>query len=622
MSFKDRFPKWLRSDWFQTLLLFLIFLAIKGYKYNWDDQHLEIPLLKSLIDPTLYLNDYYVQSLKSNFCSYFYPLLARVISVKQIPAAYLTLYLISKYFLFFWVYKIWFHITKQKSIAFICCLAFMTFGRTSELHYRTFSHQEFAMPFVVAGLYFFYKERFVVASAILGAAANFHFLYSILPAFYMFSYLTIFWKKHGGREVIKSFLSFLLFISPIIFWMVKKNIPLYLAKPADSPIDWISLYRIACFQNFIFFGVTFQHALTHLTLWFSVAQEYLLLIALYALNAWHNETFRKDKKVHAIFFAAFFLMAVSYIFTYIKPTRLVLDLNLVRNTQYLFFFLSSYTTFFIIKILDTKSALFSFGAILLFESVILSDALGILTIGSLALLLWLNQIPKSTFSKAIQRVGTAAIFSVCIFEAWKVVTTSPEEKAKLAAVIILSTASICYIIVRIFQRHAWLKRSFIILPVAILLVFQCSYHIKRMRTESAGGGFWKLQRDWEDMQHYVQINTPKNAVILAPNDTEMGGFRVNSERTLVCCYRDCGIVGFDYNAGVEWLKRIRDIWDFKVVREGDIQPAVLKGIFKYKANYIVFMRYYAPRNEQSKLYTAVYENDSFSLYKVALNNPS
>ena len=51
-----------------------------SYKYGWDDQQLEIPLLKHLIDPTLYQGDYYVESLKQNFSSYFYPILAKLIN--------------------------------------------------------------------------------------------------------------------------------------------------------------------------------------------------------------------------------------------------------------------------------------------------------------------------------------------------------------------------------------------------------------------------------------------------------------------------------------------------------------------------------------------------------------
>ena len=72
MYFKEKSFKILSSDWMIGLLLLGVFLSTNGYMYAWDDQHLEIPLLKSLIDPQLYPNDYYVDGLERNFPSFFY----------------------------------------------------------------------------------------------------------------------------------------------------------------------------------------------------------------------------------------------------------------------------------------------------------------------------------------------------------------------------------------------------------------------------------------------------------------------------------------------------------------------------------------------------------------------
>ena len=102
MTSPNKIKTLFQSDWFISIVILIVFLLTNGYKYNWDDQHLEIPLLKSLIDPALYAGDYYVESLKKNFTSFFYPILSRCITVEQVPAAYFILYLFSRYFLFFW----------------------------------------------------------------------------------------------------------------------------------------------------------------------------------------------------------------------------------------------------------------------------------------------------------------------------------------------------------------------------------------------------------------------------------------------------------------------------------------------------------------------------------------
>jgi hypothetical protein len=130
-----------------------------------------------------------------------------------------------------------------------------------------------------------------------------------------------------------------------------------------------------------------------------------------------------------------------------------------------------------------------------------------------------------------------------------------------------------------------------------------------------GQGGWQLQRNWEDMQYYVRDHTPKDAMILTPYDMPMGGFRIHSERKVVVCYRDCGIIGFDYAAAVEWNNRIKDIAPFKVFSRTAVDQAVLVAILKYRADYIVFMNYYAPDGDTSVL-KKIYQNEVFSLYQV------
>ena len=122
------------------------------------------------------------------------------------------------------------------------------------------------------------------------------------------------------------------------------------------------------------------------------------------------------------------------------------------------------------------------------------------------------------------------------------------------------------------------------------------------------------------MQKCVKQHTPQNALLLAPNDTEMGGFRIFSERSIVVCYRDCGIIGFDYPAAVEWKKRLKDVEGFCVLTKDQraLQQALIKAILQYKVNYIVFMRYTESR-EDVPLLEKLYENEVFSLYKVKTN---
>ena len=119
------------------------------------------------------------------------------------------------------------------------------------------------------------------------------------------------------------------------------------------------------------------------------------------------------------------------------------------------------------------------------------------------------------------------------------------------------------------------------------------------------------------MQYYAKAHTPKDALFLVPHNMEMGGFRMHSERKLICCYRDCGIIGFDYLAALEWQRRLKDIEPYKIYIEKPFLPALYTAIFQYKVNYIVFMRYVAPPD--NPLWQKMYTNEAFVLYRVLLN---
>ena len=119
------------------------------------------------------------------------------------------------------------------------------------------------------------------------------------------------------------------------------------------------------------------------------------------------------------------------------------------------------------------------------------------------------------------------------------------------------------------------------------------------------------------MQYFVQANTPQDAVILAPYDMEMGGFRIFSERSVVVCYRDCGIVGFDFKAVEEWTRRLKDVAAFKLLTNSPPLETYKKAIIKYNASYIVFPRFYAPRGNETL--EKIYANYDFALYKVNMS---
>jgi len=612
--------RWFSADWAMALWLLLIFLFVAGYRYGWDDQHLEIPLLKSLIDSALYPNDYYVQSLKNHFPGYFYSLLARFITLEQIPAAYLFLYLASRYFLLFWMYKFWHLVSKDKIAAFMCVFVMFGLARVPEFFYQTFSHQEFTLALVFWGLYLFYTDRFIMASAILGIAANFHAVYSVLPMSYLIVYLVLKKNLIFFRKAFLATLTFLFFASPIIVLIIQKRIVAGTAPEAGiTGINWLELYRIYCLQNFPFSGVSLSYLFKSPLNWLIGAQKEILLLSLFLLNFFFNPQFRKDAKARSIVTGALLLLSVSYYFTYLQPSRFVIDLNFIRSIQFLSFLLSGYTVLLALELLHCNNFFLTLLSSTAVSFLILEPILDTTVVILLFLTLCRSSIGQIGEKRQTWLASAAVLFSFISlsFLIYRVIHLPAIGKTFIATLLTL----IVFISLWSCKKHPpsqifphWL----LLVPLTGVFLFLVHNHWRIYTLETkAASGFWKLQRDWVQLQKYVQANTPQEAVFLTPHDTEMGGFRIFSERTTVFCDRDYGLIGFDYAAAIEGLKRQHDVEPIKVrVSEPLTKETVIRPVLKYHVDYVAFMRYYAPQDNLGGVYEKVYENATFSLHKI------
>ncbi len=618
----NRLKAWLQSDWVIAFVIFAIFLLTNGYTYGWDDQHLEIPLLKGLIDPSLYVGDYYVGSLKKNFTSFLYPILARFITLEQIPTVYFIFYLISRYFLFFFQYKIWHLISQNRLSSVLCVLMIILIGRVEEFLYRTFSHQELALSLIFAGMYLFYKDRFVWAAVILSIATNFHALYSAFPMIYMLGYLACHRRKHGVKTLLKSLGAYLLFLMPLLVWAFQKYQAHAFLKNPGANQDWLSLFLLACPQNFLFYIYSLRDMLSQAKIFFTATKHYWILITLVFLNYFHNQKFRNDEKGKCIVHMGFGLLIFSFIFSYIFPQRFILDLNLVRNTQYMLFILMGYTTLLMIEHVTNNRWYLFLPILVIFPLLRFQDYIA--TLSGLSLLLFLSLITNlktrgkgKIFFSTLCGAGLILCLGgiIGLFHIRRFSTTS--LLGLWIYYVLIGLAIILFWFIKNAKVQGSLRKFLIMLPFIIFTVNYMIYHKYHLRIEKYGAGFWQLQRNWIDMQNYVRQHTHKNALLLVPHDMEMGGFRIFSERKIICCYRDCGIIGFDYEAAKEWQRRLSDIESFKVLIDKPFTEAILKAIFKYRVNYIVFMKYADPGN--NSLWEAVYQNEAFVLYKVLLN---
>ncbi len=621
MKWKTQTQTILQSPWFIAFISLGIFMITVGYQYAWDDQHIEIPLLKSLINPQLYQGDYYVESLRRNFTSFLYPLLARVITIQQIPAVFFLLFLVVRYFLFYWIYKIWLLFTRDRFKAFLCILVFIFVSRVDEFLYRTFSHQEFALAFIFAGIYYFFKERYFLAAMIFGFATNFHALYSAFPFFYMCVFLLWDMKRTGFKVLIKSVLLFLLFSLPFIAWFIS-NRAAHASIDVESYKDWLNIYHYACPQNFLLPLVPLSKLFSELAIFLNATRKYLILLGFFLLNLFFNESFKANKKAQGFCVGGFLLLLVALVFTYFYPQKFFLDLNLTRNTQYLHFLLMGYTLILVMDIIEKDRFIWAYCFAVLFVFMKYSglvSAFAVYAAFSILLIRRWARRPQS-LKKWIVIVPAAGLMVACIsaiIYSYQVIQYKHFVLLNLTVIIILLT--VVYLLLGRIKSEHFRKQFIKLLYLIPLLVFFFQYTVynrERIDMQKNDFGFWQMRRSWEDVQKYVQQKTPEDAIIFVPYDVFMGGFRIHSERQIVVSERDCGIVGFDFKAALEWMRRSKKMRAFNIAPSHSPTPAVRRAILEYGADYVLFMRYAAPRN--SAILERIYTNMDFVLYKVTL----
>lgn len=627
MNLKSKLSLLFKRDWLVALFILGVYLATNRYIYGWDDQHLEIPLLKHLIDPMLYQGDYYVESLVKNFTSYLYPILARFITVEQIPSAYLFLFLVSRYFLFYWWLKLWALIavrsqlgtggdSNSKLVAASAVVYAIVLGRTEEFLYRTFSHQEFSLPIIFAAFYFFYKDRYILAAFLYGLAANFHALYALFPMIYMSVYLLFFHRERKLEYWLKTGCVFAVSCAPFLFWTITKALK---AKAGVDPHlfdDWVQLYLLACPQNFPFAVQSVAQVFSDNGVLLKALTPYLILISLFTYNYYANDHFRQDRKAHALAVSAGLLILACFYFAYVVPNRFMLDLNLIRNEQFLRFFLLGYLVISAIRMIQIKDLFWTCLAGLIFVLGCRQDYFGTVPVNLLiALMIALKTTHPQWKTKKFMYLMTAALTALALWQCvnipWK--DFKGDQLNMYLVLISIPIGFVC--LVRCLRQPYRFRSIVFLLPILLMIGHYMYYHYQYVQVTTKGGGFWQLQRNWEDMQRYVQKNTPKSSFVMVPYNMEMCGFRIASERKILVSYRDCGIVGFDYGAAKEWQRRIADVNAFKVFTEPQsIGQAIVNALFKYKVDYIVFMRYYAPGD--NAVVRKVYENEVFALYQV------
>ena len=230
-----------------SLLIFIIlgsFIA-RGYTFPVGNHYTHVPQIKSMLNPELYTNDYYVQEMLQFTPRYYYQYLVYFFSkvTGSISITYLIYYLIS-FVSFIWalsaISKIFTPSKLSAAVLVFLSLISYTLIGYLKLFPNTPIPATFAISLTVWGFYFCFRQRWIIGYFFFGIASILQFLVGVLPGIMMIPIMLIeAIKNHNLKQVI----------SPLTSHKGENNLSSYHPKMGklSFPLALISITKLINF---------------------------------------------------------------------------------------------------------------------------------------------------------------------------------------------------------------------------------------------------------------------------------------------------------------------------------------------------------------------------------------
>lgn len=561
------------------VLLAVAAIVLIGYRFGDSNHGITVPLLKKLIDPTLYPGDPLVATGES-FPTLFYRVLAFLLpSTDAVAPAFFALYVLTMAATYAAVYRIGCWAGGPAAGALTLLVAFpVRIGLAGEALYRVaFSHSHTASALALWAIVWFLQGRRLLPILVLSLGAYNHALYSAYVLAPMLVLVLVEWRQVGSRR------SALLLAAAVVPWVPLVAWGLLHSAPLSA--EWLELLRLRSSHHS--FPSTFGDDLPGVA-----ALLVLTCFALPALDRGKGHLLSAFLGVTALHFV------LGTVFTELVPVRLVLQYQPHRAWRFVIVLLWAVVSAHLVS--ETQKG---------GRARVLAVTTGLtLVLPGLAPLLPVSVALFAFFARpappAWMRALAAAVFLGV--SGWGLRAVEPllevESIARrITADTVVAAAGLALLLVA--GRQAGPRvRALTLAAVAIFVVARLgpgTYRSVSLR--------WQADvSPWHDVQQWVRLNTPKDAVILTP--PREAGFRVFSERSIVGEWKDGTQQYFDDHFAAEWNRRMEAVGaDTFVKTHGRDLLAVAQ---LYGAAYIVL-----PRQPVRRGLVLAYQNGTYAVYR-------
>lgn len=558
-------------------LLALAGIELVGYRFGDSNQGITVPMLKRLIDPSLYRWDVMVAT-GEKFPTLFYRLLATLLpSTEWIPAAFFALYVASIAGALAGVYRIgrWCGGPAAGILALLIAIPVRN-GIANESLYRVqFSHSHVASALAIWALAWFLEGRRLLPLLVLSIGVYNHVLYSAYVLVPCLIAVLVERESVGRRTTLLRLCAGTLPLLPFAAWTLLQRSPM-------TP-EWLALLRLRSAHHSFpsYFGDSLP------------AAAFLLALGTLALSRLQPE----KRRLVAVFYVGFAMLFVAGTwFTEFLPLKAALQFQPHRCWRFLMVVLYGLAADGVVAGwrqggLGRLAAVVT-GVLLVnpqFEP-LLPVALALqASVGRPRAAAWARLVAAATLATLGGWSGPGLAFSA---EEYPIrALTHPTVLGAAALLVVVLLAS---------DLPGASRRALAAAAAAasVLWLAPSAYASKRAKWET---GSWREVQDW------IRDNTPKDAVFLTP--PQEAGFRVFSERAAVGEWKDGTQQYFDGDFASEWARRMEAVGTTGYAKLSDEQLSLIAR--RFRASYVVI----APRRRGSGL-DEVYRNAHYAVYAV------
>lgn len=530
-------------------------LLVYGYRFPSDNNYVEIPSIFSLLDPELYKNDFYVQDmLQFNPRYYYHNLIYFTAKLGlSLPQTYFLYYFLAFSSFVLGLYslgKLFGRSTLSASVlAFLGLVAANGTIGDVDLFRTEPIPAIFAMGFAVWGIYFNFRQKWILGYLFFGFACLLQFLVGALPGALMAPVLMLEAKKNNSLQTAG--LPFLILGTMASLVYVPMTIAGHTGSESLSSAEFVYIYGHVRHPHHIIFS-TFG--------WESWINLILFMVGgLLCINIADSLRAEDKIKLSLVIGASAFALLLGYVFVEIYPIAFIAKLQLARTTPFA-------QLMVLIALGTLVNEYYTRGnlalSILLIVTPLLENGGRVLFIVALAL--WALKatnnflIVRSRLMTGI--IGAGAFFLLVVAQPS---LSNTDGASSLKEKLILFLIVISPFVIEVLREHSFKKNKIII--VYSLAICTCLFLILGLFNALPSSLSNVFQRRLA--QYYVpkdEITTlalrfrqqsNKDALVLVPPADNK--FRFYSERSVVYSFK-----GFPYvDGGIkEWVNRMEAVF--------------------------------------------------------------